>query len=225
MVKGLTGNQLKLIAMLTMTVDHIGHILFPNVLWLRLIGRLAMPIYAYFIAEGCRYTRSMPKYLASIAVTALLCQIVTFLAGSLYQCILVTFSMSVGLIALLKQARKSGSLLWWLLLAAAITAVWFVTQTLPELLPDTDYHVDYSFWGVLMPVILWLIPNKPLKLLAAAAVLFLINGANILYLCTLGAVALLALYNGQRGTANLKWLFYGYYPLHLAVLHLIAMLI
>ena len=49
---GLTGNQLKLIAMLTMTCDHVGMQIFPQLLWLRVIGRLAMPIYAYMIAEG-----------------------------------------------------------------------------------------------------------------------------------------------------------------------------
>ena len=224
MIKGLTGNQLKVIAMVTMTIDHIGHFLMPQVFWLRMIGRLAMPIYAYFIAEGCRYTRSMPKYLATIAVTAVVCQIVTLLTGSLYQCILVTYSMSVGLIALIKQAKKSHRILWWLLLAVAVGAVWFVTESLPGLLPGTDFEVDYGFWGVLLPVILWLIPTKPLKLLAAAGVLFLIYDAGVLFLCALGAVALLALYNGQRGTAKLKWLFYGYYPLHIAVIHLIAML-
>lgn len=224
MAKGLTGNQLKLIAMITMTIDHIGHFLLPQVFWLRMIGRLAMPIYAYFIAEGCRYTRSIPKYLTSLAATALLCQIVTFLTGSLYQCILVTFSMSVGLIALVKQAKKRSSVLCWLLLSAAIGAVWFVTEALPQLLPGTDFDVDYGFWGALMPVILWLIPKKSLKLLAAAGFLFLIYNAGVLFLCALGAVVLLALYNGQRGTAKLKWLFYGYYPFHIAVIHLIAML-
>ena len=47
---GLTGNQLKIIAMIAMTFDHVGVQLFPQVLWLRLIGRLAMPIYAFMIA-------------------------------------------------------------------------------------------------------------------------------------------------------------------------------
>ena len=224
MIKGLTGNQLKVIAMVTMTIDHIGHFLMPQVFWLRMIGRLAMPIYAYFIAEGCRYTRSMPKYLATIAVTAVVCQIVTLLTGSLYQCILVTYSMSVGLIALIKQAKKSHRILWWLLLAVAVGAVWFVTESLPGLLPGTDFDVDYGFLGVLLPVILWLIPTKPLKLLAAAGVLFLIYDAGVLFLCARGAVALLALYNGRRGNLKLKWLFYGYYPFHIAVIHLIAML-
>ena len=53
---GLTGNLLKLIAMLTMTIDHIGVILLPQYRILRIIGRLTMPIYAFMIAEGCHYT-------------------------------------------------------------------------------------------------------------------------------------------------------------------------
>ena len=48
----LTSNQLKLLALVTMTVDHVGVQLFPRVLWLRMVGRLALPIYAYMIAEG-----------------------------------------------------------------------------------------------------------------------------------------------------------------------------
>ena len=64
--KGLTGNQLKLIAVITMTIDHIGLAFFPQQMLFRVIGRLAFPIYAYMIAEGCRYTRSMGKYLRGI---------------------------------------------------------------------------------------------------------------------------------------------------------------
>ena len=89
----LTSNQLKVLAMVTMTLDHIGVQLFPGVLWLRVAGRLAMPIYAWMIAEGCRHTRDRKKYLLRLASLALLCQIVYFFAmGSLYMCILVTFS-------------------------------------------------------------------------------------------------------------------------------------
>ena len=42
----------KIIAMVTMLIDHIGMILFPNIAILRIIGRLAFPIFAYFVAEG-----------------------------------------------------------------------------------------------------------------------------------------------------------------------------
>ena len=55
---GLTNNQLKLIAMLSMLIDHVGMLLFPGVRVLRIIGRLAFPIFAYMIAEGCAHTRS-----------------------------------------------------------------------------------------------------------------------------------------------------------------------
>ena len=55
---GLTGNQLKLIALITMTIDHIGFMLLPQVKILRAIGRIAFPIFAYMIAEGCQYTRN-----------------------------------------------------------------------------------------------------------------------------------------------------------------------
>lgn len=57
-MKGLNSNQLKLLALLTMTVDHIGVHLFPQYPILRIIGRLAFPIYAYCIAEGCVHTKT-----------------------------------------------------------------------------------------------------------------------------------------------------------------------
>ena len=74
----LTGNQLKLIAMVAMTADHVGLQLLPQVGFLRILGRLAMPLYAYMIAEGCRYTRSRKRYFLSIALMGLLCQLVYF---------------------------------------------------------------------------------------------------------------------------------------------------
>ena len=43
---GLTGNQLKLIALVTMTIDHVGLLLLPQLVILRIIGRLSMPLYA-----------------------------------------------------------------------------------------------------------------------------------------------------------------------------------
>lgn len=225
MTKGLTGNQLKLIALVTMTLDHIGHYLFPHLLLLRLVGRLAMPIYAFFIAEGCRHTRSMAGYLRTMVLMGLLCSVVTLCAGSLYQSILVTFSMSIGLIFLLKKALNTKNILWYLLFTAALAAVWFVTETLPGLLHGTDFDVDYGFWGAILPVIVWLMPKKWCQLFAAAAVMTVMAFSNPLQLFAFGALVPLALYNGQRGARNLKWLFYWYYPVHLAILNLIAMLL
>ena len=48
----MTGFQLKLLAMLAMTADHIGAVFFPEIPLLRWIGRLAMPVLCFFIGEG-----------------------------------------------------------------------------------------------------------------------------------------------------------------------------
>ena len=72
---GLTGNQLKILALIAMTIDHVGVMLFPESVWLRVIGRLAFPIFAYMIAEGCHYTRSKSRYLGLCIGVAALCRV------------------------------------------------------------------------------------------------------------------------------------------------------
>ena len=58
----LNGNHLKLIAAFTMLLDHVGILLFPQIRLLRILGRLAYPIFAFMIAEGCRYTKNKLRY-------------------------------------------------------------------------------------------------------------------------------------------------------------------
>lgn len=222
--KGLTSNQLKLIAMVTMTLDHMGLLLFPGALWLRAVGRLAFPIYAYMIAEGCIHTKSMPRYLGTMAAMAAVCQVVTYIAtGSLYQCILVTFSLSIGLVWLILWARQLPGLIRWLLCAGGVAAVFFVTELLPLQLEATDFAVDYGFFGTVLPVVLVFAGTKYQKLLLTAVLLTALAfvGMPVQWFALL-SLPLLALYNGQRGKLRLKWVFYLYYPIHLAVLHIVA---
>ena len=221
---GLSNNQLKIIAMITMTVDHIGMLLFPRVLLFRYIGRLAFPIFAFMIAEGCSYTRSLPKYLRSMAVVAAVCQVVSFaFTRSLMMGIFVTFSLSILLIMLLKNARQKQTAGAKLLFFLAVAAVLFITEVLPQLLQGTDFGVDYGFIGVALPVCVYAVRGKWLKLAVSAVVLSLLaySGWVGQWLALL-ALPLLALYNGQRGKWKLKWLFYLYYPAHLAILWLLA---
>lgn len=67
--------SLKLIAALSMTIDHIGVLLFPQHLWIRYIGRLAYPIFCFLIANGACYTHSRVKYLARLLAFAFLSQV------------------------------------------------------------------------------------------------------------------------------------------------------
>jgi hypothetical protein len=221
MRKGLTGNQLKLIAVITMTVDHIGMVLFPQQILFRMIGRLAFPIYAFMIAEGCVYTRSFPRYLGMLTGVAVLCQGVYFVVlRSLYQCILVTFSMSVMLILLLRRAMEKKTVTAWGAAACGIALVFFITEVLPGLLPDTDFSVDYGFLGVMLPPVIYLGKNKVQKLCFGAAVLLAMGaGFGDIQMWALLALPLLALYNGQRGKWRMKYFFYIYYPAHLVIIY------
>lgn len=219
---GLTGNLLKLIAMLTMTIDHIGVILLPQYRILRIIGRLSMPIYAFMIAEGCHFTHDRRAYFLRLLGLAILCQVVyAAVDRSLYQCILVTFSLSVGLICAIDNARKKktpGSIL----AAAALTAaVYLICEKLALFVPG--FHVDYGFWGVMLPVIVYF-GGRNIAAFAVGVFALCLSIGHTQWWAML-SVPLLALYNGQRGTHRLGWLFYLYYPAHLVILYAISYLL
>lgn len=71
----LNGFHLKLIAICTMFIDHLGYTLFPGDLWLRCVGRVAFPIFCFLIAEGCVYTHDRRKYALRLLAFALLSEI------------------------------------------------------------------------------------------------------------------------------------------------------
>ena len=87
---------IKIIASISMLLDHTGMILFPGELWLRILGRIGLPLYALCIAEGFRHTRSRGKYFLRIFILGVLCQIVyDFVSKETYLGILITFSLSL----------------------------------------------------------------------------------------------------------------------------------
>lgn len=224
---GLTNNQLKVIAMVSMVLDHIGVALFPEVEWLRILGRLALPIYAFMIAEGCRHTKNMWRYFGSMAFLAAICQLVYFFAmGSLYMCILVTFSLSIALIGLLKQAQNNHAFFWTLLLMLGVCGAFFLCEILPGRLPHTDFQIDYGFLGVMIPVCVYATKDRAGKmtvmLLSFVCMATIYGGVQWWALL---AVPLLLLYNGRRGKWKMKWFFYFFYPVHLVVIYGISLLL
>ncbi len=225
-VFGLSGNQLKLIAMLAMLCDHAGKLLLPQYRILRVIGRLALPIFAYMIAEGCLYTKNRARYFALIFGLGLGCQAVYFIVErSLYFNILITFSLSVLLIFAADRFLKKKDLLSGLLALFPLLAVVFVGGVLPEILKN-GFKVDYGLCGIFLPVAVYFMPNKPLKLLSAGIVLAVLAYTNTtIQWFALGALPLLALYSGERGKYKLKYLFYIFYPTHLLVLYFLDMFI
>lgn len=213
--------------MLAMLADHVGLSLLPQVAWLRIVGRLAYPIFAYMIAEGCRYTHSRGRYLLQLSGLALGCQLVFGVAtGSLYQSILVSFSLSVITVYAVDHFWQKKDFLSGCVAVLTVAAVAFVCCLLPKILSGTDFSVDYGFVGVMTPVVVFFMPNRTAKLSAMnimLVVLGAVTGGMQWY--ALLAMPLLLLYNGQRGKAKLKYLFYIFYPAHLAVIYLIGLLL
>ena len=219
---GLTGNQLKLIALVSMTCDHVGLQLFPDLLFLRILGRLALPIFAYMIAEGCRYTRNRKKYLLRMAALATVCQVVYFFAmGSLYQCILVTFSLSICLIYALDRLQSRPGTASRLLALGTLAAVFVLCVVLPDFLPG--FEIDYGLMGVLLPVLIYF--GRPVQNYLLAGLILLGFAYGGLQWWALAAIPLLAVYNDQRGKYNIGKLFYIYYPLHLVAIYGLSLLI
>ncbi len=98
----MSNTTLKIIACVSMLLDHIGYILFPEYIIFRYFGRIAMPIFAFFIGVGCRYTKNKLKYFSQVLLLGVFCQIV-YVANDLitgnfdkiYGNILLTFSLSI----------------------------------------------------------------------------------------------------------------------------------
>ena len=83
---GITGNTLKLIALITMVLDHIGYYFaseldYGVLLTLRWLGRMAMPIYTYLVVQGFFYTKDFKKYVARMFVVATITQAIIALVG------------------------------------------------------------------------------------------------------------------------------------------------
>ena len=224
---GLNNNQLKIIAIISMLVDHVGEALFPDVYILRVIGRFAFPIFAYMIAEGCRYTRNRAKYIGQVAALGIVCQLVYFFAmGSLYQGILITFSLSIITIFAIDLFIKKKNFSSCAVMLLTVAAVIFIAVVMPIIFNKQGFAIDYGALGMLMPIAVYYLPKKWQKLSASAIILLaraLLYGEYRWF--ALLAVPLLMLYNGERGKANLKYLFYIFYPTHLVVIYLLGLLI
>lgn len=70
-----TANLIKIVAMVTMLIDHIGAILYPEIFFLRIIGRIAFPLFAYLLVMGFRHTGNINRYLLRLFLFGLISQI------------------------------------------------------------------------------------------------------------------------------------------------------
>ena len=239
----MTWNVLKWVAIAAMLIDHTAAVmggLFPFSWYdpMRDVGRIAFPIFAYGIAQGCVYTHSARRYLGRLLLFAVLSELpyrLALRAGSLaFGLFNVFFTLLAGAACcqIVKFCRSKGRRWAW----AAVVPVGAIV-----LLCEMQ-HTDYGGFGVLcilLPYLFW--ESKPARLIALGSVVALIyivvshfQGFGMpLYwiyapenvgsmvretLFALAGVGLIALYNGQPGSKKGKWAFYIFYPAHLLAL-------
>ena len=111
-IRILDGTMLKIIAMVSMVFDHVGDMFFPDTDWMRMVGRIAMPIFAFCITEGYIHTRNKNKYLMRMGVFALISEVPFDLAfdgkvGLSHQNIMLSFFLAILALMLFDLIRGS----------------------------------------------------------------------------------------------------------------------
>jgi hypothetical protein len=214
---------LKITAIVTMVIDHVGNILYPDLLFLQMIGRLSFPIFAYLIVLGVESTKKPLRYMVTLLSFALISQVPYFLAFGIqpFERLNILFSLLLSAVTIYFYDKKSPAA--------------FVPLLISIILPT-----EGSYYVVLTAVGMKLLKDTP-KL--GALVLFVLNIQFLLIssdvhtqiqILSLLAVPLIFLHvknwlkkeilipEKSLAYSIRKYAFYLFYPLHLALLFLIT---
>lgn len=228
-IRCISQETLKIIACVTMLIDHIGAAFFPDILVLRCIGRLSFPIYCFLIAEGAHHTRNAKRYGLRLLLLMVLSEIPFEMAFygrlTIYrQNVMLTLLMGFLTLEIMKKCPH-----YLLSLLAAVPVVW-LTENLRS---------DYGGEGVMLIVLFGLTRQQPYRHLLNLLGMLLIfgnmpsaelwrSGSLVLTMQTLGALSILpmALYSGEKRTYSraVQWGFNLFYPVHLLVIWLVKLL-
>lgn len=229
--KGLNGNQLKLIAIAAMTLDHLVCVIFPNfpktwwIICLHIIGRIAAPTFWFMVAEGYFYTKNIKAYLLRLGIFAVISHFAyNFAFGipfvpfktTVFNQTSVIWALFIGVLALTLTDQRYFNLKHW----QKVLVVWGATIL--------AFCADWSCIAVLAIVDIYYNRgnlNKQvfnmMKWVLLYVIVYFLFIDKVYGLIQLGVILvfpLMANYNGQRGKwKGMKWFFYIYYPLHLVI--------
>lgn len=224
----MSGFLLKIIAMITMFIDHYTAIFIPfgtiEGYAGRIIGRIAFPIFCFLIVEGMRHTKDVKKYMLRLGIFGLVSELPFDLAFSIateengiwsYQNVFFTLFLGLFVIFCINQIKIKlvhNPLLCSLLQLTFVVLGGFVAEGIRS---------DYGFVGILMIVTFYFLQDKKLILVF---VLFLLNASlGILQGFAVCSMAFIWFYNGERGPKINKYFFYFFYPFHLMLLYFFHM--
>ncbi len=229
----LNGFNLKLIACITMVIDHFA-VLFLDFgskayMFSRIIGRISFPLFAFLLIEGFFHSSNLKKYIIRLAVLAIISE--PFFDYILIRAQLkenftlwyaqnVVFTLLIGLVTvciydtIVRRFHSQPILcnLYCVLILLCGTMTSFFLRT------------DYSVYGVLLIFIMYLFHKNRLWMMIACAAAILLFEVGIIQLFGMIGVFLIWFYNGEEGK-KIQRVFYLFYPLHIAVLGTLHMLI
>lgn len=256
---GISGYTLKMIAIISMFIDHLGATVLDRIIYgnglgtaasmyvaahldalyrlyvgMRGIGRLAFPIYCFFIVEGLLHTRNLRKYAGRLLLFALISELPFDLAirGTVWDLSYnnVFFTLLVGLLVIagirwcgerFSGIDEDSSFRFGELFIRGILSMLMIFAGM--VIAEELLKSDYGAAGVIAIVVIYLLRKHP-KTAVLAAVLLLTRMSSELEITALADVFLIAYYNGTRGRQN-KYFFYAFYPVHLLLLAGICMLL
>lgn len=255
---GIDGFTLKVLAIISMTANHVAHVMGSMMPWqatflLHILGGVTYPIMAFLLVEGYLHTSNLKRYATRLLVFALISQVPFSLCLGAHANVLFTLLMGLALLwAWDNIANRGASLLVllaitaisyfcdWSLIGPAIVLLFYLlrdkgtrgviitmvlpyaftigsvmTSFIPELQNSIELGAIATSQGTDGSYRMLYLPGLPIYLSAA----LLSNAANIGYALVGFTIATVCIcnYNGKRGR-SMKWLFYAYYPAHLAVI-------
>ncbi|WP_260870917.1 conjugal transfer protein TraX [Paenibacillus xylanexedens] len=199
------------IAMITMLIDHIGAVFFPHMIELRIIGRIAFPIYAFAVYIGYKHTRDVQKYIWRLFWIAMISQ-VPFMAAFNHYSLNVVWTLWSALLVLLAIDKLPSRLL---AIPIVIGAGWFMEIS----------QMDYGMYGLLL-VLLFRYFQGPVLVVAHvvlnALYLLLHNSSVQMYsvMATVG-IAIAQYYQAGFRMKGPRWVWRYFYPAHLAIIAMI----
>lgn len=210
---------LKLIALITMMIDHYGAIFQNGINGYRIVGRLAFPIYAFILVEGYFHTSDVKKYAKRLLLFAFISEIPFDLAfyGELeFKHQNIFFTLFIGLMTMyfIDNSEKYKVNKFFIILISILLA--------------TGLSVDYSFVGVIYVIAFYFTRDMPKneKILRIGIIIFLTNLAFTGYTqqFSLFSLPFIYIYNGELGAKNkvIQNLFYIMYPMHLLLFYAIG---
>ncbi len=233
---GINGDVLRFLAVVFMTLDHT-RVAVDGDMWMKCVGRLAFPIFAFQIAEGFVHTSNLKKYLSRLLIFAIIseipfnifCSSETFFPQ--YQNVLFTFALSIAALKLVQTAKKEPTLLKIAGAGLGVVLIAFLAELL---------RVDYGGAGIAIVVAFYLFRDFPFAFVLQFAAMFLVfvflypgrpmlfKIDDIIFKIPVQAFALFSfvpiwLYNGKKGSKSkiLQYGFYSFYPAHIALLCII----